>query len=58
MLRLLAVVLVVGGAFAASQFVGAVLESRAIAEHAADERDNPAASVADAPRSLTPETRR
>jgi len=50
--------LVVGGAFVASQFVGAVLESRAIAEHAADERDNPAASVAEAPRSLTPETPR
>lgn len=58
MLRLLAVVLVIGGAFAASQFVGAVLEGRAIAEHAADERDNPAPAVAEAPRSLTPETPR
>lgn len=56
MLRLLAVVLVIGGAYAASQFVGAVLEKRAIAEHAAMERADPARSIAAAPTSLTPET--
>ncbi len=56
MLRLLAVVVIICGAFAASQFVGAVLEGRAVAERAALERDNPASSLATAPSFLTPET--
>jgi hypothetical protein len=57
MFKVLAVVLVVGGAFVASRFVGAVLENRAIAEHAAQERTHPARSLAESPLPLTPETR-
>lgn len=57
MFKVLAVVLVVGGAFVASRFVGAVLENRAIAEHAAQERAHPARSLAESPPPLTPETR-
>jgi hypothetical protein len=56
MLRLLAVVLVIGGAFVASLFIGTVLEQRAIAEREAVVRDQPA-GLATAPPSLTPETR-
>ena len=55
MLRLLAVVLVIGGAFVASLFVGSVLEQRAIAEREAIVRDQPA-GLATAPPPLTPET--
>jgi hypothetical protein len=56
MLRLLAVVLVIGGAYVASRFVGSVLENRAIAERAAMVRNEPA-SLALAPPSLTPEAK-
>ena len=54
--RLLAVVLVIGGAFVASLFVGTVLEKRAIAEREAIVRIQPA-GLAEAPPSLTPETK-
>jgi hypothetical protein len=57
MFKLLAVVFVIGVAFAASRFVGSVLENRAIAEHAAQERTHPARSLAESPPPLTPETR-
>ena len=55
MLRLLAVVLVIGGAFVASLLIGSVLEHRAIAERAARVQNEPAAGLAVAPLSLTPE---
>ena len=55
MLRLLAVALVISVAFVASLFVGTVLENRAQALHASEERSNPAIAVS--PPSLTPETR-
>ena len=56
MVRLLAVVLVIGGAFVASLFFGSVLERRAIAEREGIVREQPA-GLAVAPPSLTPETK-
>ena len=56
MLRLLAVALVIGGAFVACAFAGAVLQNRAQARHAVEEHANPAVAVT--PPSLFPETRR
>jgi hypothetical protein len=56
LLRLLVVVLVIGGAFVASLFFGTVLEKRAISEREAIVRDQPA-GLATAPPSLTPETK-
>jgi hypothetical protein len=55
MLRLLAVASIIGVAFVASMFVGSVLENRAEALHASQERANPAIAVSPPP--LTPETR-
>jgi hypothetical protein len=55
MLRLLLVALVIGGAFVACEFVGAVLENRAQARHVVEENANPALAVT--PPSLTPEAR-
>ena len=55
MLRLLAVVLVIGGAFVASLLLGSVLEHRAIAERAARVQNESAAGLAVAPLPVTPE---
>ena len=56
MFRLLLVALVIGGAFVASEFAGAVLQNHAQALHVAEESANPA--VAATPPSLVPETPR
>jgi len=57
MLRLLAVVAVIGAAYVVASFIGSVLEQRAIAEREAIVHDQPA-GLAAAPPSLTPETKR
>lgn len=48
MYRIVALALVVGGAYVASLFVGSVLENRAIARHAALEHGAPSPGVAEA----------
>jgi hypothetical protein len=56
MLKLLAVVTVIGAAYVAALFIGSVLEQRAIAQREAIVHDQPA-GLAAAPPSLTPETK-
>jgi hypothetical protein len=56
MRNLLLVALVLGVGFAASAFVGSVLEQRAENRQAAQERAKPVSSLATAPSSFTRET--
>jgi Na+/H+ antiporter NhaA len=56
MRNLLAVALMLGVAFAATMFIGSVLERRAEDLQAVRERARPISSLATAPSSLTPET--
>jgi hypothetical protein len=54
MRRLLLVALIIGAAFLGTAFVGSVLQNRAQALHASEERANPALAVS--PPTPTPET--
>jgi hypothetical protein len=58
MFKLLAVALVLAGAYAGCLLVGLVLQERAVGEKLAQENAHPASSVAESPRPLTPETER
>ena len=57
MLKLLAVVTVIGAAYVAALFIGSVLEQRAIAQREAIVHDQPAGLAAAPPPSFTPETK-